>query len=143
MTKGGFFMSSCNEFMKRADDFADSLPCRVQKPYPSAQISAKNEAVANMLLNAFADGGNAELTAVTQYLNHSDTISDKCLADMIFCIALVEMRHLDLVSTMIDSLGGDLRYWRTNHAYWTGGNVNYGSSTCEKLSLDIEAEQEA
>jgi hypothetical protein len=28
-------------------------------------------------------------------------------------------------------------------AYWTDGNVNYGNYACEKLSLDILAEQEA
>jgi bacterioferritin len=96
-----------------------------------------------MLLSAFADGGNAELTAIAQYLNHSDTISDKSLSDMIFCIALVEMQHLDLVGTMIESLGGDLRYWRPNRAYWSGGEVDYGHSDCEKISLDIKAEQDA
>ena len=127
----------------RADEFIDSLPCRAQEPYPSAEIPTKNEEIANMLLSAFADGGNAELTAITQYQNHSDTISEKELSDMIFCISLVEMRHLDLVGTMIESLGGDLRYWRPNHAYWSGGEVDYGKSTCEKISLDIKEEQEA
>ena len=56
----------CHESIKeRADEFLASLPCRVQEPYPSAQIPAKNERIANMLLSAFADGGNAELTAIT------------------------------------------------------------------------------
>ena len=129
--------------MQRADAFIDSLTCRVQKPYPSAQIPEKNQAIADMLLNAFADGGSAEMTAVSQYINHSDTIKDKSLADMVFCIALVEMKHLDLVGTMIDSLGGDLRFWRTNRAYWSGGEVDYGQTDCEKISLDIQAEEEA
>lgn len=129
--------------MQRAHAFIDSLTCRVQKPYPSAQIPVKNQAIADMLLSAFADGTDAEMTAVSQYINHSDTINDKSLADMVFCIALVEMRHLDLVGTMIDSLGGDLRYWRPNHFYWSGGEVDYGNSDCERISLDIKAEQEA
>ncbi len=126
-----------------ASNFLSSLPCHIQKPYPSPHISAKNAQVADALLNAYADGGNAELTAITQYFNHALTIKDENVSNLVFCIGLVEMHHLKLIGEMIESLGGELRYWRANHSYWTAGNVNYGSTTCGKLSLDILAEQEA
>jgi bacterioferritin len=128
---------------ERANEFISGLPCRIQKPYPSAQIHATNERVANMLLSAFGGGENAELTAITQYIQHSKTISNPEYADLIFCIALIEMRHLDMIGTMIKSLGGEVRYWRPNHDYWSGGNVDYGNTDCEKLSLDIFSEETA
>jgi bacterioferritin len=40
-------------------------------------------------------------------------------------------------------LGGDPKYLRTNKKYWSGGEVSYGQTLCEKLSLDIYAETEA
>lgn len=81
--------------------------------YLSIACTAKNERIANMLLSAFAGGGKAELTAITQYLNHSDTISEKDISDMIFCIALAEMQHLDLVGTLsvMRNCSGILNVW--------------------------------
>lgn len=115
-----------------ADRFAESLPCRVQKPYPSAHIPVKNRKAADMLLAAYADGGNSELTAITQYLHHAKTISDPKIADTVFCTALIEMLHLDMLGTMIESLGGDPKYLRSNDYYWTGGYVNYGTVDLRK-----------
>lgn len=138
------FLKHINESIKQlADDFIGSLPCQSTKPHPSAEITCKNERIANMLLDAFANGGSAEFTAIAQYLNHSDTIDDEETSEMLFCIALVEMEHLDMVSTMIVSLGGNLRVWNANKKYWSGGNVSYGKTTCEKLSLDIMSEEDA
>ncbi len=126
-----------------ADDFIKSLPCHIQKPYPSAKMTFQNKQVAEMLLSAYANGGNSEMSAIAQYISHHETIEDENVSDSIFCIALVEMLHLDMIGTLIQSLGGDLRFWQPNHFYWSGGYVNYGNSLCEKLSLDIVAEQEA
>jgi len=127
----------------KVDDFILSLPCRVNRPYPSAEISDPDNRTAQLLLDAFADGGNAEFTAIAQYIHHHMTIEQEDVANIELCISLVEMKHLELLGTMIESLGGDPRYWRTNRAYWTGGNVGYGDTLCEKLTLDIFSEQEA
>lgn len=129
--------------MQAADDFTDSLPCRAQKPYPDAKMPFRDEKIANKLLSAYGDGGGSELSAITQYINHMERIGGKELSDLIFCIALVEMRHLHLIGMMIESLGGNLRYWAPNRHYWSGGIVSYGETDCERLSLDIQAEQEA
>lgn len=126
-----------------ADDFIQSLPCAINKPYPSTDVSFKNKEAANLLLDAFGGGDTAEFTAIAQYLQHTHTIENKEIANQIFCIALIEMRHLDLLGDMIVALGGDLRYWAANQSYWEGGKVSYGSNMCEKLSLDISSEQNA
>lgn len=130
-------------FDKQMTGFITGLPVNVQKPYPSAQIPTKNEQMANLLLSAFAGGGNAELSAVTQYMNHSQTIENKAVSNLLLYVALIEMYHMQILARMIVSLGGSLKYWNTDNAYWSGGNVEYGNSLCEKLSLDIFSEQEA
>ncbi|HEX3012571.1 MAG TPA: ferritin family protein [Syntrophomonadaceae bacterium] len=128
---------------REVDEFVSELSCRVKKPYPSGKVKIKNKHVADLLLNAFANGGNAELTAVAQYINHHLTISQKDVSNLELCIALVEMKHLEMVGDLIESLGGNPKYLRTNRQYWTGGNVDYGKTLCQKLSLDIYAETEA
>ena len=125
------------------DDFLLSMPCRIQKPYPSAIMPVRDKDTAELLSNAFANGGNAEFTAVAQYIHHAMTLKVPDLSNLLWCIALVEMKHLEMIGQMIESLGGDLKFWRTNRAYWSGGNVNYGNTVCEKLSLDLYAEEEA
>jgi bacterioferritin len=128
---------------KEVDEFISSLSCRVKKTYPSGKVNIKNKHVADLLLNAFADGGNAELTAIAQYINHHLTINNKNVSNLELCIALVEMKHLEMIGNLIESLGGNPKYFRTNRQYWTGGNVDYGKTLCQKLSLDIYAETEA
>jgi bacterioferritin len=131
------------EFEKQVLDFIMRLPVSIQKPYPPAKIPQKNEQLANLLLSAFADGGSAEMTAIAQYMNHSQTISDRAVSNLLLYISLTEMLHLQTLATMITSLGGNLRYWNAGNAYWSGGSVEYGGSVVSKLSRDFYSEQEA
>ncbi len=130
-------------FEKQVVDFITNMPVNVQKPYPQLNITTKNEKLANLLLSAFADGGNAEMSAVAQYINHSQTISNKSVSNLLLYVALIEMYHLQLIARMITDLGGNLRYWNSNNAYWSGGNIDYGDTVTNKLSLDIYSEEEA
>ncbi|NLY55436.1 MAG: bacterioferritin [Firmicutes bacterium] len=127
---------------ERVDEFIESLPCRAPGPYPPVKVKGPHPQYAQMLLDAFADGAAAELTAITQYFNHYLVNPDKEVARLQFCIALVEMEHLELLGELIEQLGGDPRYWRSNKAYWDGGNVAYGvkMTPSELLRLDIEGE---
>ena len=131
------------EVKQKAEEFINNIPCRSKNPYPSTQISVKNEQVAELLLSAYAGGGNSELTALTQYFVHSQSMTDKEAADMNLCIAMDEMYHLQVIGEMIISLGGNLKFWAPNHAYWTGGYVSYGLTDTDKLSQNIFSEQEA
>lgn len=125
------------------DQFLENLPCRVNEPYPEAKAEGKNERYAMLLLDAYADGGKSEMTAISQYMHHHMTIQDKDIANTELCIALVEMKHLQLLGSLIKSLGGNPKYRRTNKAWWNGGEVSYGDNAEFKLKLDIEAEKEA
>jgi rubrerythrin len=128
---------------KQAEDFLNTLKCRVQKPYPQTKLTFKDVQLAEKLLSAFADGGNSELSALTQYFIHSQTIDNEEVKNLLYCVSMNEMYHLEVLSEMITSLGGEPRYWGANHAYWTGGYVEYGTNASDKLSADIFSEQEA
>lgn len=123
------------------ENFVYSLPCRDQSPFPEVEVSAPNPAYAQLLLGPFAAGGAAELTAITQYMHHHFTIKERDVADLELCIALVEMQHLDVIGSLIEQLGGDPRYWRSNRGYWRGSDVSYGESLTEKLRHDILHEE--
>jgi bacterioferritin len=125
---------------KVTDRFAHHLPCRSPQPFPKPKVSRPNLDYANMLLDAYADGETAELTAITQYVHHSMTIPNKAVSNLELCISIVEMQHLMTIGSLIEKLGLDPKYWRTNRAYWSGGNVMYGKTMCQKLQMDIDSE---
>ncbi len=125
------------------DNLIETLPCRDQRPYPEVHVAAPNQAYATLLLDAYANGAAAELTAIAQYMHHHFTIPEKDIADLELCTALVEMKHLEMLGELISDLGLDPRYWRANCGYWHGSNVAYGSGTRQKLLMDIEAEEAA
>jgi bacterioferritin len=81
------------------------------------------------------------MSAVAQYINHSQTISNKAVSNLLLYVSLVEMYHLQLIAKMITDLGGNLRYWNSNNSYWSGGNIDYGDTIINKLSLDIYSEK--
>ena len=128
---------------QQADDFLTKVPCRSQTPFPPTQMPVQHKQAAELLLSAYAGGGNSELTALTQYFVHSQTVSDVETKNLELCIALDEMHHLQVIGEMITSLGGELRFWAPNHSYWTGGHVSYGMMDSEKVSEDIFSEEMA
>lgn len=133
-----------NGLEQLVENFVLSLPCRDQSPFPEPEVSAPNKAYAQMLLDAFADGSSAELTAITQYIHHHLTIKDDpYAAELELCISLVEMQHLEVIGVLIEKLGGELRYWRANRGYWQGSEVGYGETTAQKLRLDVFSEEAA
>lgn len=125
------------------DEFLVSLPCRDPSPFPKIEVSEPNERYAKILLDAFADGTDAELTAVAQYIHHHVTIEEKLVSNLMLCIALVEMQHLEIIGDLINQLGGNPKYLRTNRGYWQGSEVSYGDSLVQKLRLDILSEEAA
>jgi bacterioferritin len=128
---------------KMVDDFLESLPCKADKPYPEAEVEGQNPRYATLLMDAYADGEKAELTAITQYMHHHLTIENKEIANAELCISLTEMKHLELLGDLIKMLGGNPKYRRSNKAWWDGGQVAYGDTTEFKLKLDIDSEKAA
>lgn len=128
---------------KLVDEFIESLPCKADMPYPEAEVEGPNIRYANLLMDAYADGDKGELTAITQYMHHHLTIQNKEIANVELCIALIEMKHLELIGDLIKMLGGNPKYRRSNKAWWDGGHVSYGDNTEFKLKLDMDSEKAA
>ncbi|OGO78560.1 MAG: hypothetical protein A2Y23_13295 [Clostridiales bacterium GWB2_37_7] len=128
---------------KLVDDFFESLPCKADQPYPETEVEGQNLRYAKLLMDAYSDGEKAEMTAITQYMHHHLTIQNKEIANVELCIALIEMKHLEMLGDLIKKLGGNPKYRNSNKSWWDGGQVAYGDTTEFKLKLDIEAEKAA
>jgi bacterioferritin len=107
------------------DKFRESLPCQSEIPFPPIKVEKQNIEYANMLLDAYSSSADSELQAITQYIYHSKTISNKTISNALMCIALVEMGHLDALSELIPLLGGKPFYLNSNQNFWMTGNIAY------------------
>lgn len=119
----------------------------VDKPYPELRVKEHNPLYVCLLQDDYA-GYTSEFTAVNQYSYHHFyfKIFDKELAEVLHGISIVEMHHMEMLATLIIMLGGDPRFGGTQSTgcqYWSGIFPGYGSNTCERLQLDIRAEQDA
>jgi len=147
-------MINCMDIEEKMDEFLLSLPCTSNIPYPEIKIKEKNIEYANMLLNAYSKNCNSELQAISQYMYHHFTISNKEVGCAMLCIALVEMKHLEVLADLINDLGGKPRFYNSNMHWFDSGNVAYADklkgkdehdddNLCEKLKLDLLSERHA
>ncbi len=121
--------------------------CAVNEPYPTTETGERNPCWAALLYNDYA-GGVGELGAITKYIYQALTVAgdNSELASDLRCIAMTEMRHLELVGELIVSLGGDPKYRtleRCAERWWSGGNLNYCRDIRYFLREDIKCEQKA
>lgn len=113
-------------------------------PYPPAQVSSPNKQYANLLMEDFA-GPKGEFTAMSTYFYHHYT-ADETAGDygvMAMRIAVAEMNHMNILSSLIRQLGGDPVFrggLNSNGRYWTAGTVFYGQDLRQKLQNALEGE---
>lgn len=123
----------------------DLYKCAYSAPYPEIRVAGPNPKYAQLLLKDYA-GMVSELTAVTQYTYHHFVLENqnKEVADLLSCIALVEMHHLEILAKIILMLGVDPRYWtiKKDHTpkYWDAAFVFYGTALCDRLTADVASE---
>ena len=116
-------------------------------PYPPAELERQNLRYAQILHQDTASA-QGEFTAVTLYIYQSwlfDAVSPEAGKTMRE-VAIVEMHHLDLLSQVINLLGGDPTFSavRNNRCVvWNGSMVNYCKSFSQMLRYNIKSEQEA
>lgn len=135
--------------MKERDDdkaypqYSVSLP----EPYPVPRVHNENYSYALLLIEDYA-GAVGELTAVNQYIFHYLTMQD-ChfsIAKLARQVALVEMRHFELLGKTIRLLG-KLPIIQCNQRrtvnFWNSKFVYYGNTAYDKLSADIKHEEQA
>lgn len=119
--------------------------CAYPAPYPEVRVAEPNPKYAQLLLEDYA-GMASELTAITQYSYHHFVLEDenRDAADLLSCIALVEMHHLEILAETILLLGVDPRYrtiGRSNaERYWDASFVFYGTALCDRLTADVAGE---
>ena len=107
------------------------LECRVNKPYPEVRVESKNIEYAKLLLDDYASNVGED-TAIHQYIYQK---FDKFKADPVFSrtlsqIAMVEMKHLELLGETIKLLGVNPEFRfidknTDNLVYWNSSYVDY------------------
>lgn len=123
----------------------DIYKCAYPAPYPPVMVSRTNDYYAKLLLEDYA-GQISELSAITQYSYHHFVLEEKApdVADLLLCISLVEMHHLEILAETISLLGIDPRYRTIEdnniEVYWNAQYVFYGNGLCDRITADIAGE---
>lgn len=117
-------------------------------PYPEVKVISPNLHHAELLMDDYG-GIASEFTAISQYLYHYFFLKqiDKELGDLLENVAINEMLHMEILAATIKELGGNpvIRGSRSSivENYWSGKYIYYGTSLCEQLKADIDAEYKA
>ncbi len=113
-------------------------------PYPPVTVEASNRQYAQLLRYDLASS-HSEFTSLAQYIYQSWILeaSYPQIAETMRRIAVVEMRHLDMIGKLILLLGGVPIYsvaQNNRNVAWNGGMVQYQGaiSTCMKNNIVME-----
>lgn len=125
------------------------MKVRLDIPYPEVKVEEKNTFYADLLSEDYA-GKNSEVTAVLlySYQHFNKFREDKEFAKIIEEIAIVEMKHIEMLGETINLLGKAPIYKtceaeRGDCVMWSSDNVNYSLDLKEMLKIDIESEKRA
>ncbi|AHF06402.1 manganese catalase family protein [Desulfitobacterium metallireducens] len=106
-------------------------PIHVARPDPE---------FAQILLEHYA-GRDGELSQITQYLSHQANISDRFVRELYGLIIAEELAHLEILSTLIHKLGGELGYYVNNRGEpWKLEYIEQGTDPLQLLKIDIDLE---
>jgi len=116
-------------------------------PYPQPLFACPNTGCARMLHNAYA-GENGEFSAIARYFYQSVTLQSTApeASRLLHQIALVEMKHLQMLGQCIAGLGGSPTFAGSRGGaavWWSGAWVPRGGDLKLQLLQDIESEQAA
>lgn len=119
-----------------------------KKRYPALDGIREDFATLRLISPAYA-GRDGELTAVLQYVYQAilfkETGKDE-FSEAVFHIAAAEMRHLEILGTMISKLGAPPVYTACPPypvGYYSASCVNYSKQPRSMLSADVCAEENA
>lgn len=113
-------------------------------PYPKLQNVVKNPLYARSLYDDFS-GDMGELSAITQYVyEHIDNNDDQNISRIMLSVAIVEMRHLDIVGSLIKKLGLPPHYVNSGLTNWNSTYVKYNTGDIkETMKYNIYTEKKA
>lgn len=113
-------------------------------PYPSLNNITPNPIYAQRLYNDFA-GNDSELSTILQYIyEHINQEQDQLISKIMKDIAIVEMKHLDIIGNLIQKLGLPPYYINSDLKPWNADFIKYDTGNLRKtLEYNIHLEQEA
>ncbi len=116
-------------------------------PYPKPKFSCPNVGYAGAIKNAYA-GDISEFTSISQYFYQHvlERTPHPEVSAVLKAVAMVEMKHAELLAECICDLGGDasISSQRGNaRIWWSGGFVSYQNGLRAMLMKNIEMERMA
>lgn len=120
-------------------------PIMVDLPYPPIQVRGRNPRYAELLMVDYC-GSVSELSAVLQYINNENRMSDEycSLIRTILGIAMAEMMHLQKLGELIHLLGGTVCFEAKNpDGLWSPSCLVLPDRIPQMLQADLEAEKAA
>ncbi|HVJ49466.1 manganese catalase family protein [Desulfitobacterium sp.] len=109
-------------------------PIHVARPDPE---------FAQLLLEPYA-GREGELSQITQYLSHQANISNRFIWELFGLIIAEELAHLEILSTLIHRLDGELGYYVNKRGEpWKLEYIEQGTDPLQLLTSDINLELQA
>jgi bacterioferritin len=119
--------------------------CAHPAPYPKIRVTRPNFQYAQLLLEDYA-GKAGEFTATAQYIYHHfvlENINEE-VAELLKCVAIVEMHHMEILAETIQLLGVDPKFRiierNQTEKYWDASYVFYGTALCDRLMANISGE---
>ena len=125
------------------------MKVKLDIPYPEVKVEEKNPYYADLLSEDYAVR-SSETTATLLYsYQHFNTFdSNEEFSKIIEEIAIVEMKHLEMLGKTIKLLGKEPIYKtceasRGDCVMWTASNIDYSTRLKEMLEVDIREENKA
>ncbi|MFR8103651.1 MAG: manganese catalase family protein [Clostridia bacterium] len=121
----------------------EMLEANKQLPFPKLQNIKKSTNYAKMLYEDFA-GNLGELSAITQYVYEHIQIENQDISRLLLQIAIQEMKHMEVIGSLIKQLGLEPKYVNSLGETWSAHNVRYKTGTRKETMLyNAELEKEA
>lgn len=114
----------------------------VNMPYPEVSGNVSERTLMD-LYDLYA-GRTSEMTAVTTYV-YQHVLTQKQfeeISELISGISMVEMRHIELLASAINTFGGD-PVFAGRYNWFSGSYADYEKDLKQMLLRDIEAEKAA
>ena len=119
--------------------------CVLPVPYPEVRVKAPNKNHAALLSTAYA-GAGGELAAVLGYtFGHIMTEGDAPrVSEMLACLSVTEMRHLEMLGKLIRLLGEEPRFYDiASRRRFDPPRVTYATSPNEIVRTAVASEKAA
>ena len=117
----------------------------VNKPYPEVKVEKENIYYATLLIEDYS-GINSEYTSISKYVyEHIDKFKEnQKFSKVLSEIAMVEMRHLNILGKIIKLLGLEPKFNYNINGYMTSWNsslINYNTNIIDMLLDNIRIEK--